>query len=149
LAVRGAHVAAGAVVDATMNPEQTNLANTMRDVFGIDNPTLDALASEPDDNRLVARFKAAAVNAPVGLAADAIMESGAARSAGLSGLARVTRRSRCGREGARADMPVEPPEPRRAHQAPAAANDNAAGAGAEERGPRVRSVQVHTTRRGP
>jgi hypothetical protein len=72
----GKAMAAGAVVDATMDPKTTNLANVMRDTFGIDNKTLDELASEDDDNRLVARFKAAAVNAPLSLLTDAVFEAG-------------------------------------------------------------------------
>jgi hypothetical protein len=71
----------------------------MRDVFGIDNPTLDALASEEDDNRLVARFKAAAVNAPVGFAADALMEAGLRGVRAYRAWRGSLRGSRCGREG--------------------------------------------------
>jgi hypothetical protein len=124
----GRAMAAGAVVDATMNPEQTNLANTMRDVFGIDSPTLNALASEPDDNRLVARFKAAAVNAPVSILTDALFE------AGLRGV-RAYRAWRGSFEdadaavkAAREEMPVPRPEPiEEPIVRPTGANDNAAG----------------------
>jgi hypothetical protein len=73
----------------------------MRDVFGIDNSTLDALASEPDDNRLVARFKAAAVNAPGLLSLYSrrgFAESGLARDADAA--VRATRE----------DIPVRPAE---------------------------------------
>jgi hypothetical protein len=72
----GRAMIAGAATDLTMNPQTTNMANVMRDTFGIDSDTLDALASEEDDNRLMARFKAAAVNAPLSLGADALMEAG-------------------------------------------------------------------------
>jgi hypothetical protein len=73
----GRAMAAGAVVDfAQVDPVSGNMANFLRDTFGIENSVLDALASEEDDEALYNRFKAAAVNAPVGLAADALFETG-------------------------------------------------------------------------
>lgn len=72
----GKAMLAGGIVDFTKDPTTNNLANVVRDTFGIDNDVLDALASEEDDDALYSRFKAAIVNAPVGLAADALMETG-------------------------------------------------------------------------
>lgn len=71
----GRGLAAGYATDLGMDPYDNNLANFLKE-FGVDNDFLDSLTTEDDDDRLASRFKAAAVNAPVGLAADAIMELG-------------------------------------------------------------------------
>jgi hypothetical protein len=73
----GRAMLAGGIADFTqLDPVSGNMANFVRDTFGIDNKTLDAMAGEEDDDALYNRFKAAAVNAPVGLAADALFETG-------------------------------------------------------------------------
>ena len=73
----GRAAGAGALVDfAQVDPVSGNMANFLRDTFGIQSGVLDALASEEDDDALWARFKAAATNAPVGIAADALFEAG-------------------------------------------------------------------------
>lgn len=74
----GRGVAAGAMTDFTaQDPMSANLANTMRDAFGIESDMLDALANEEDDDRLVSRVKAAATNIPLGIAAESAFELGA------------------------------------------------------------------------
>jgi hypothetical protein len=73
----GIAMTAGATTDfTTLDPQAANLANAIKDTFGIDNEFLNELSTEPDDNRLEARFKAAAVNAPVSVLSDAVMEAG-------------------------------------------------------------------------
>jgi hypothetical protein len=73
----GRAMIAGGITDAvTQDPGQTNLATALKEGFGLHNSVLDALATETDDHSLKARFQAAAVNAPVGIAADALMELG-------------------------------------------------------------------------
>lgn len=70
-------LAAGAAADFTqVDPVGGNIANILRDTFGLDNAMLDSLASEEDDGALMARFKAAAAGAPLGLAGDAVFEAG-------------------------------------------------------------------------
>jgi hypothetical protein len=77
LGTLGRGAAAGAIADFTqVDPVSGNMANVLRDTFGISNGVLDSLASEEDDNALLNRFKAAATNAPVGVAADAFFEAG-------------------------------------------------------------------------
>lgn len=74
----GRGLAAGALTDFTqVDPVSGNIANVLRDSFGIDSAILDSLAAEPDDTRLEQRFKAAAAGAPVGLVGDAVFEAGA------------------------------------------------------------------------
>lgn len=72
----GLAMVSGAAVDFTKDPMTNNLANAIQETFGIHNDTLKALTTEQDDDRLMARFKAAAVNAPLGLAAEGLFESG-------------------------------------------------------------------------
>jgi hypothetical protein len=73
----GRAMAAGAAADfVQVDPVSGNMANVLRDAFGIQSETLDALASEEDDDALYTRLKSAAVNAPLGLAADAFFEAG-------------------------------------------------------------------------
>ncbi|MGS1015427.1 hypothetical protein [Allosphingosinicella humi] len=73
----GRAMAAGAAADLVqVDPVSGNMANVLRDTFGIQSDTLDALASEEDDDALYTRLKAAVVNAPIGLAADALLETG-------------------------------------------------------------------------
>jgi hypothetical protein len=102
---------AGAATDiTTMDPEAANLANGLRDVFGIHNDTLDALASEPDDNRLVARFKAAAVNAPVSIVTDAVFEAGLRGVRAYRAWRGTAEEASATVEALRGDMPVRLPE---------------------------------------
>lgn len=73
----GQGLAAGAAADFVQyDPVGGNIANLLRDTFGIDNAMLDSLAAEEDDTALMARFKAAAAGAPLGLAGDAVFEAG-------------------------------------------------------------------------
>lgn len=73
----GKAMLAGFATDTVqLDPVSGNMANAIRDTFGIKSDVLDALASEEDDDNLYTRFKAAAVNAPIGLAADAVFEAG-------------------------------------------------------------------------
>lgn len=67
-------VAGGATDFSQYDPVSGNIANALRDGFGIDNVLLDSLASEEDDDILAQRTKAALASAPVGLAADALFE---------------------------------------------------------------------------
>lgn len=59
------------------DPANTNMASVLKDTFGLDNPTLDALAYNSEDDDMVSRLKAAATNLPVGIAADGLFELGA------------------------------------------------------------------------
>lgn len=73
----GQGLAAGAAADFVQyDPVGGNIANILRDTFGIDNAMLDSLAAEEDDTALMTRFKAAAAGAPLGLAGDAAFEAG-------------------------------------------------------------------------
>lgn len=67
-------VAGGAVDFSQVDPVSGNIANALRDGFGIESSLLDSLASEEDDEILMQRTKAALTSAPVGLAADALFE---------------------------------------------------------------------------
>jgi hypothetical protein len=60
-----------------VDPVSGNVANVLRDGFGLDHPMIEALASDPDDATLLIRFKAAAANAPIGIAADGLIQGGA------------------------------------------------------------------------
>lgn len=79
LAGRLIHAAtSGAIADFQQeDPVGGNVANMLKDTFGLDNAMIDSLAAEPDDSALVTRLKAAAAGVPVGLAGDAIFEMGA------------------------------------------------------------------------
>lgn len=69
--------AAGIITDfSQLDPVSGNIVNTMRDVFGLDNAMVDALASDPDEDTLDQRFKAAVAGAGVGLLADGVMTAG-------------------------------------------------------------------------
>ena len=71
----GRSMVAGGITDFSQyDPVSGNIANALRDGFGIDNVLLDSLASEEDDDILAQRTKAALASAPVGLAADALFE---------------------------------------------------------------------------
>lgn len=71
----GRSMVAGGITDFSQyDPVSGNIANALRDGFGIDNRLLDSLASEEDDDILAQRTKAALASAPVGLAADALFE---------------------------------------------------------------------------
>jgi hypothetical protein len=73
----GVGLAAGAEADFVQyDPVAGNMANVMRDAFGIDNEMLDSLASEEDDAAMMQRFKAAAAGAPLGVAGDLVFEAG-------------------------------------------------------------------------
>ena len=73
----GRGMLAGAAVDFTQDdPVSGNIANALRDGFGLKSDVLDALAAEDDDDALETRFRAAAVGAPVGLLGDAAFEVG-------------------------------------------------------------------------
>lgn len=73
----GRGIAAGVATDITaQNPFEANLANILRDDFGISNEMIESLASEEDDAALVNRFRAAASNIPIGVAAEGLIEVG-------------------------------------------------------------------------
>ncbi|MCR5870675.1 MULTISPECIES: hypothetical protein [unclassified Sphingomonas] len=73
----GRGMLAGAAVDFTQSdPVSGNIANALRDGFGLKSDVLDALAAEDDDDALETRFRAAAVGAPIGLLGDAAFEVG-------------------------------------------------------------------------
>lgn len=73
----GRATAAGFATDFTaQDPQEANLANILRDSFGLDHELLDSLASEEDENQIFSRFKAAATMLPAGIAADAAIEGG-------------------------------------------------------------------------
>lgn len=59
------------------DPVGNNLANILKDSFGLDNAMIDSLAAEEDDSVLMTRLKAAAADVPLGLAGEAIFEAGA------------------------------------------------------------------------
>lgn len=74
----GRGLVAGAAVDFTQeDPVAGNMANVLRDTFGLDNAVLEALAADADDPAIVTRLKAAAAGAPLGLLTDAAFEAGA------------------------------------------------------------------------
>jgi hypothetical protein len=69
---------AGTLTDFTsQDPHAMNLASALKEGFGLDSPTLDALAYHADDDDLVNRLKAATTNIPVGIAAEGLFELGA------------------------------------------------------------------------
>jgi hypothetical protein len=106
----GRAMLAGGLTDfTTQDPVKVNFANLIRDTFGIDNDTLDALASEDDDNRLEARFKAAAVNAPFSLAADAVFEGGLRGVRAYRAWKGSLEEADAAVKAARADIPVSVP----------------------------------------
>ncbi|SKB49815.1 hypothetical protein [Sphingopyxis flava] len=73
----GQNIAAGAAADFVQyDPLGGNMANVLRDGFGLDNAMLDSLASEEDDAAMLQRFKAAAAGAPLGVAGDLFFEAG-------------------------------------------------------------------------
>lgn len=70
-------IAAGSVVNFTaMDEVENNLANTVRDVFGVDNAVLDWLATEEEDSLIEGRLKSVAANLPVDLLAEGLVEGG-------------------------------------------------------------------------
>jgi hypothetical protein len=74
----GLGLLAGAATDFTQaDPVSGNIANFLKDTFGIKSAALDTLVSDPDDLGLENRFKAAASGAAIGIAADATLELGA------------------------------------------------------------------------
>lgn len=123
----GVAMTAGAATDVMMNPEQTNMANVMRDTFGIDNKLLDSLASEEDDNRLVARFKAAAVNAPLSLATDALFEAGLRGVRAYRAWRGTAEEAGASVHAARQDMKVSPVADEAAGEAPHGASASSSG----------------------
>lgn len=73
----GQGLAAGAATDfVQFDPVAGNIANVLRDGFGIDNEMLNSLAAEEDDTAMMQRFKAAAAGAPLGIIGDAAFEAG-------------------------------------------------------------------------
>ncbi|MDF7775801.1 hypothetical protein P1X14_11135 [Sphingomonas sp. AOB5] len=73
----GRGLLAGSAVDFTqVDPVSGNVANALRDGFGLESRMLDALASEEDDGALEQRTRAAIAGAPLGLVADGVMELG-------------------------------------------------------------------------
>lgn len=72
--------AATATNVTVMDGTEANLANTLRDDFGMDNDVLDALATEDDDDLLEGRVKAAISNLPLDLLGEGLAE-GAIRAA--------------------------------------------------------------------
>lgn len=73
----GRAMVAGAAVDfSQLDPVEGNIANVLRDTFGLKSDVIDALASEDDDGALEQRFKATATGAAAGLLTDATLEGG-------------------------------------------------------------------------
>lgn len=77
----GTEIAAGAVTSFTKKPTDVNPINEasaqwFHDHFGIDKGTLDSLASDPNDDSLGSRFKAAVVSLPLDLAFTGVVEGG-------------------------------------------------------------------------
>lgn len=71
-----AALAGSTTVALHQDPQEANLANVLRDTFKIDSDTLDYIASGEDENQVIARLKAAAVDIPVGLATDGLFKLG-------------------------------------------------------------------------
>lgn len=70
-------LAAGFATNMTaMDATESNLANILRDDFGVDNATLDFLATEEDDDLIVGRLKASVSNLPLDAAGEALIEGG-------------------------------------------------------------------------
>ncbi len=73
----GRAMLAGVPTDyAQADPVSGNIANTAKDLFGLDHSALDSLAAEEDDTEYEKRAKAALANAPLSLLGDAFVEGG-------------------------------------------------------------------------
>lgn len=69
----------------TQDPKSSNLADIVKNAFGIDDPTLDAFTYDPDDSDIENRLKAVVTNAPVGPAMDGLFRAGGAAIKALRG----------------------------------------------------------------
>lgn len=72
----GELAAVTAVNMTVMDAQENNLANTLRDSFGLESDVLDAIATEEDDDLMVGRLKAAVSNLPLEIAGTALIEGG-------------------------------------------------------------------------
>jgi len=71
----GRSLAAATAVNLTvMDATENNLANMLRDDFGLDNEVLDAIATEEDDDLMVGRLKMALSNLPLDIAGEVAVE---------------------------------------------------------------------------
>lgn len=71
-----AALAGSTTVALHQDPQEANLANVLRDTFKLDSDALDYIASTDDENQIVSRLKAAAVDIPVSLATDGLFRLG-------------------------------------------------------------------------
>lgn len=101
--------AAGALTTfTTQDPVAGNMANLLKDTFGLDNATLNALTTEEDDNRLIARLKAATSDAVLGVATEALFEAGAAGIRAYRGVRGDAEEARALIETTRGDFKSKP-----------------------------------------
>jgi hypothetical protein len=84
-------VLSSAVNFAAMDATENNLANILKDTFGVKSDVVDALATEEDDSLFEARLKMTLSNVPLDIGGEAVF-------AGLSAAAKLYRSVRKGNE---------------------------------------------------
>ena len=116
----GRGLVAGAAADfSQVDPVSGNMANVLKDTFGIKNDVLDSIASDPDEARFESRAKAAMAGAPLGLAGDALFEMGAKAFRAYRAWKGTAEEAAAAVEATRAKNGLDP----KARNLPVAAND--------------------------
>lgn len=135
----GRGLTAGAAADfVQLDPVGNNLANILRDDFGISSGLLDSLASDPDDENVLNRFRSAAAGAPLGVGAELLIEGGARVLRGYRAWRGTAEEAAGTLDALRTDLNLNPAARnlpdliRPADNAGAGAADDAATSGADE-----------------
>lgn len=123
---------AGGITDFSQaDPVSGNMANFIKDTFGLDNGAIDAIASDPDDDGFENRAKAALAGAPLGIASDAVFEAGAKAFRAYRAWKGTAEEASAAVNAARAKHGLDP----KARNLPLPANDvNPTAAGTVDRG---------------